>query len=88
MTIYKYELNPGSGDIVTVEMPAGAEILTAREQHGGICVWARVNPDSPKQHRRFRVAGTGHPDVQPWLYVGTAFLMAGQLVFHVFAEPG
>jgi len=34
-----------------------------------------------------RVAGTGHPDVQPWPYVGTAFLAGGSLVFHVFGEP-
>lgn len=83
-TIFKYTLSP---DDAPVEMPVGAEVLTAREQGENICVWARVETtETLKDKRTFKVFGTGHeiPDDPNFHYVGTAMLQGGGLVMHVF----
>lgn len=84
MTIFKYELRPI--DEQMVQMPAGAKVLSAHEQHGGVCVWALVDPDKPLASVRFRVLGTGHEFENPeaWKFVDTVKLMGGNLMFHVF----
>jgi hypothetical protein len=85
-TIHKYELKfpPKNGDAVNVDMPIGAEILTAREQGDSICVWALVDPSKAKIPRFFQVFGTGWEirSGEERKFLGTAFL--GGLVFHVF----
>lgn len=87
LTVWKYDLDIQSLDEnneVCVAMPAGAEVLTAREQGPNVCVWARVNPDEKRiVKRRFAVCGTGHP-ASAFSYLGTAMLMNGTLVLHVF----
>ena len=80
MTVFKYVLP--IEDNPTISMPQGAQLLHVADQYGALCVWALVNPEAPPMHRRFRVAGTGHPEAVG-VYVGTA-LMLGGLVFHVF----
>lgn len=82
--VYKYVLSP---DGSSVDMPVGAEILTAREQDEQICVWAKVDADfTLTEKRKFLVAGTGHdlPEDPNWHYIGTAMLERGRLVMHVF----
>lgn len=83
-TIWKFLIDPVS---LEGRLPAGAKILTAREQGEQICVWAEVDPAAPMMTRRFAVYGTGHemPD-NPGAYIGTAMLHGGSLVFHVY-EP-
>jgi len=78
MTVYKYVLD--TVDIQELEMPQGAGLLHVAMQYGKLCLWARIIPDSRTVKRRFRVAGTGHPDVRG-RYLGT---ILGQLVWHVF----
>jgi hypothetical protein len=85
--IWKYKLAP----IITLEMPKGAQVLTAREQGEDICLWALVSPDAEKEPRRFMAFGTDHnvpePHEGPQLnleYRGSAHLDGGTLVFHVF----
>jgi len=73
------------GDVVTLEMPMGAEPLYVAMQGGVPCLWARVNPMLPKEMRRFRFAGTGHTlhdDVGR--YIGSWQMADGALVFHLF----
>lgn len=89
-TIYKYTVRP---DQLKVQMPKGARILTAREQFGGICVWAEVDTDQPNEMRHFEVYGTGHRmpsnDMgQSREYIGTAHLDGGSLVLHVYEYTG
>lgn len=83
-TIWKYEISPGQAEYY---MPAGAEILCAREQHDGICVWAKVDTAQSENltPRKIMAFGTGHamPDV-PMRYLGTASLEGGALIFHAF----
>lgn len=67
-----------------VYVPGDAEILTAREQAGELCIWFKCNPDNPPRERKIYVVGTGHPAPEGARYVGTGFLYNGALVLHVF----
>lgn len=84
-TIYKYpfEIN----DEFTLEMPASAQILSVQIQRNQPVLWALVNMDKPKQLRKFRIYGTGHPirqDRMSIVYIGTFQLYQGDLIFHLF----
>lgn len=72
-------------DVHGVAMPKGAKILTAHEQDGNICLWAEVQPNNESEFRYFEIFGTGHEmSAKDRQYIGTAFLMGGRLVFHVY----
>lgn len=83
-TIWKTALKVA--DVQDIEVPAGAEMLCARDQYEEVVVWYRCDPDQPKESRRIAIVGTGHnaPTAEQGRYIGTAFLLGGQLVFHVF----
>lgn len=83
-TIWKAALKPT--DIQTIEVPAGAELLCAREQHEQICVWFRCDPAAPKETRDIAIVGTGNPAPEDGQYLGTASLSGGALMFHVFVR--
>lgn len=85
--IYKYEIFPD--DIVTLDLPFGAEILTVQTQKDKVCLWALVSPDLSVVKRYFRLAGTGHEiDYSnsniKHEYINTFQLSNGNLVFHLF----
>lgn len=82
--IWKTVLRPTN--VQDVEMPEGAEILCAREQHNQPCIWFRCDPNAPKMMRRIAICGTGHaaPDNDQGRYLGTAHLERGALILHVF----
>lgn len=73
-TIWKYIL-PAS-HTCCIDMPLGAEVLTAREQNDNVCVWALVDPKATGfESKHFVVAGTGHRIDEAGLrYVGTAYI--------------
>ena len=81
-TIWKFTL----GADCTHEIPAGSQILSVREQHGEVCMWAVVDPGYLKVVRRFVLVGTGHPlPADATLkFLGTAQLDQGFLVLHAF----
>lgn len=84
-TIWKYILTHG---INKVEMPVGAEVLSAQSQLNNPRLWALVDPDERTEHRFFEVLMTGE-DVPCGMgidrrYVGTYQLYDGELVYHVF----
>lgn len=88
-TIYKYVLNAQQPDII--ELPVGAQILSARSQTGeDICIWALVEFDHFLQveQRRIWTFGTGHeiPTDLNLKHIDTVLLYKGGLVFHVFEE--
>ncbi len=87
-TIYKYTIDPSSPGI---EMPKGAEILTAAFQGESFCIWAKVDAEATTETRRFYVFGTGHvmhADLGiNYKYIGTGFMRNG-LVFHAFEGIG
>lgn len=78
------------GPVTTVEMPAGAEILTAQEKHGDVYLWALVDPKAPKENRTFEVYGVGNPIYYDMgvtrKYIATA--QVNGCVLHVFEYTG
>lgn len=85
-TIWKFVL-AGDGP-QTIVMPGDAKLLYAKEQGSNICVWAEVDTPSWQDQRTFEVFATG----QIWpddagverKYLGSAHLMGGALVLHVY----
>jgi len=76
-------------DIIEIEMPVGAEVLHFDVQPDGFrgqpCIWARVDPEAPKEVRKFRFAGTGHGlEDEVGKHVGSCQMMEGRLVWHLF----
>ena len=83
--IFKYPLE--ITDTQFVELPLGAEILTAQIQGDQLCLWAIVNtlPGAVKKNRRIEIIGTGNPMPTGELkYISTFQMMGGGLIFHVF----
>lgn len=83
--IWKFQLAPvESQDIL---MPAGARILTVQTQRDVLCLWALVDPQARTKPRDIRIVGTGHQaDMNTMQYLGTAQMVGGALVWHVFEE--
>lgn len=79
--IWKYELVPN--DIVKIEMPKGAEILSIQNQFGAVRPWAIVDDTADNETRSFYFCGTGHPVADnPKKYLAT--IIQGQFVWHIF----
>jgi hypothetical protein len=85
-TIWKSVLK--ATDVQDIDVPEDAELLTAREQYGELCVWFKCDPSKPATKRRVAICGTGHPAPEGARYVGTGFLSGGALVLHVFERVG
>lgn len=87
-TVWKYDLSPNDGDSmrVHIEMPVGAQVLTAQMQHSKPQLWVLVDPNASKELRSFQVVGTGHPfEPAPTArYVNTFQMQGGLFVFHLF----
>lgn len=88
LSVYKYQLY---ADGICLNLPVGAQVLTAAAQGDDIVLWALVDTTEgvPKEMRQFVVYGTGHKidlEQDKLKYVSTAFL--GPLVFHVFEALG
>ncbi len=82
--IWKYKC---SWDFQDIEMPAGAEILTAQIQNNEIYLWALFSPSNAVQNRRFRAIGTGQEITEPLVikdnYIATVQDDYGY-VWHIF----
>lgn len=81
--IYKYHLD--IADTQTIEVPAGAEFLTAQMQRGQLYVWAIVDTDRLFEKEYFVIVGTGHPmPEKPKLLQFIATVQQEVFVWHVF----
>lgn len=66
-------------------MPTGAVILDIQTQLGELCLWALVDPGAKPEWRHFALRGTGHTFTDDaGVYIGTALMLGGSLVWHVF----
>lgn len=91
--IWKYPLNPG---VNTLQLPAGATVLSVAAQGQDVVLWAYVDPDpnTPKEPRTFVAFATGEKfDDDPiGPFIGTVRMpvdpifaaLVPELVFHVF----
>lgn len=84
MTIYKYPIE--ITDTQKVELPLGAEILTAQMQGENLCLWAKVDEFyTGMEERTIEVFGTGHAmSDNARRYIGTTQMHGGELIWHVF----
>ena len=82
-TIWKFPFK--LADVVNIEMPAGAEVVSIQMQGKTPCVWAIVNPDSPLVTKSFAVVGTGHT-IPSYVddYSHKETLIDGDSVWHIF----
>ena len=82
LTIWKTVLKPA--DVQDLIVPEGAELLTARDLYGELCVWFKCDPNRPPTTRQVAIVGTGHQAPEDGRYLGTGFIHGGALVFHIF----
>jgi hypothetical protein len=80
--IYKYPLIPGQN----VALPVGARILSAREQGQDVCVWASVDPDERLPGFEVFAVPTGGDVLESDQFIGTASLLDGSFILHIFAR--
>lgn len=86
--IYKYPIDVEQivASHVEIEMPAGAEILSAAFQGDQMCVWAHHKDPSkaPKSNVTIAIHGTGTGALDSYLgeFIDTVFYHG--LVFHIF----
>ena len=85
-TIWKFPIE--ITDVQPVNMPQGAEILSAQMQGGQLCLWALVDSEKLTTERVIEVFGTGNP-IHVDMGVGRKFIATAQtaqmpLVWHVF----
>jgi hypothetical protein len=83
-TIWKF--NVTMEDTFEVKMPKGAQVLTVQEQYDEPQMWVVVDTEAPKEKRRFRLVGTGHPidEKLNLSYIGTFQLDHGEFMGHLF----
>ena len=79
-TIWKYRVAEVYNNL---EVPEAAVPLTVQMQDDEPQMWLLVDPEAPKEKRRFNIYGTGWEMPNwPGNYVGT--WQDGSFVFHVF----
>ncbi len=73
-------------DIIKIEMPKDAEILTVQSQNTYPMIWAKVNPNNELEIRNFRIYGTGHKinEEEKLKYIGTFQMAGGNFIGHLF----
>lgn len=83
--VFKYELSYQT-DLINVELPIGAEVLTIDTQKNKLCLWVSVDPDElVMEIRQFRIAGTGHSIYEePLKYINTIQIYDGDIILHLF----
>jgi hypothetical protein len=84
MRIWKYPII--ITDRQTLQMPAGAQLLTVQMQGDGPQLWAIVDEsESVEEQRTVAIYGTGHPlPHDPGKYIATFQYAGGAFVGHVF----
>ena len=81
--VWKYPIKIGG--LTELNLPSGAQVLTANLQNEQPFLWALVDPNKPLTIRRFRLVATGEPlDANSVFYVGTLFPEGGRFVLHLF----
>ena len=82
-TIFKYKLEIKNEQ--TIEMPACAKILSAKDQFGDLCIWAMIDTEQQVQPRTIRIIGTGH-QVVTGLVRHIETVIQGPMVWHIFEQ--
>lgn len=95
--VWKFTLGPPRRGVVEIDMPVGAVLLRADVQADLVVQWALVEPERPRERRRFALLTTGaewrvgDDGGELWSYTGTlqlptpGALHGPTFVLHVFA---
>ncbi len=86
-TIWKFVLEDAGEQ--QIEMPKGARVLSAEEQHDKIVLYALVDPLAEKEARTVWTFGTGHrvhDRAAHAQFVGTVKMEGGLWMFHIFCD--
>ena len=85
ITIYKYNL------MITghqqIQLPIGADVLSAKEQNGNLCIWAMVDTDKSDIMLDVYIQGTGQPSTLPerhQIRFIDSVEMSNGLVWHIY----
>lgn len=89
-TVHKYELIMDG--VATLNLPEGAEILSAKAQRNKIVLYTLVDTNElPTDVYSVLAIGTGaylDYDIDKYKFIDTVMLLDGALVYHVFALKG
>lgn len=81
-TIYKYTLQE---ERTKLNLPKMAWVLDIHGQNNQVHMWVEIeSTEEVLDEREFLVIATGMPIPEDAFYLGTAFLLNGNVVFHVF----
>jgi hypothetical protein len=83
-TIWKYPLN--ITDTQVVKMPQRANVLSAADQYGELCMWALVDTEHELEDRKVQIIGTGNPANLEGRWQFVASVQQSVFVWHVFVE--
>lgn len=89
--IYKYDFGDDVADLIDLNLPTGAEILSVNNQHGRLVLWAVVDTDvETTSSRIFAVYSTGeilHMYIKNTMkFLGTVLFDDGDTVYHVYEK--
>jgi hypothetical protein len=88
IVIHIFSLISAFDGVAHVEMPKDARILSVRTVGTQVCLWAAVDPEAPKEKRKFLVRRAGHELPDDWfqkMHCYGAFQMNEEgSVFHLF----
>lgn len=84
-TIWKFPL--ALMERQTIVIPLNYAILSlALDPSEEMCIWAAVDPDTPKISLEIVLVGTGHPLPHVGSYIGS--IVRRSFVWHFFTGPG
>jgi hypothetical protein len=88
ITVHKYTLDCIL--VQSVEMPAGARVIAADNQHEELCAWAIVDTDRKPENRVFYCVETDKDATVAALktstFVNTVLFDEGDYIVHVFVR--
>lgn len=87
--IWKFPITKSESSTIEIEMPKGADVLTAQAQKTLPCIWAIVDPEAPKETRYFQLIFTGKsmPEFEEGkqrMYISSFQSDNGLIVYHLF----
>lgn len=72
---------------ITIEIPRGADILSAGEEHfDSICIWYRCDPSQPLEKRYLEIVEVDGepPSPENSIFLGTSRMHGGSYITHIF----
>lgn len=86
-TVYKFPI-PHSRGAHHLALPADTQVLAFAMQHGNLCMWVLLDTGARTVEWEFRVVYTGDAVLESFgQHFGTAQMMSGEIIVHLFGRP-